>query len=126
MSCGVKVLKALFDKHRRKLGSPDHLSLLQLVAQRGHRSLHALVLLPLTLEDGGLGLNLLDYLIQHSTHSPGLLLLHLKLCLTFCICIVQLNTGEVEGKSILAPRNKVRQIGTILHTVYAPKTKKEK
>ena len=103
------MLKGTFDKHQRKLGSPDHLSLLQLVAQRGHRSLHTLVFLPLTLEDGGLGFNLLDYLIQHSTHSPGLLLLHLKLCLTFCICIVQLNTGEVEGKSILTPGNKDRK-----------------
>lgn len=79
---------------------PDRPSLFQLVAQGGHGSLHALVLLSLTLEDRSLGLDLLDDLIQHSAHSLGLLLLQLKLRLTLCMRIVQLNTGTVEEELI--------------------------
>lgn len=78
---------------------PDRPSLFQLVAERGHGSLHALILLSLTLEDRSLGLDLLDDLIKHSAHSPGLLLLQLKLRLTLRICIVQLNTGTAEEES---------------------------
>ena len=81
---------------------PDRSSLLQLVAQGGHGSLHALILFSLALEDRCFGLNLLYDLIQHSAHPPGFLLLKLKLCLTLCIRIVELNTGTDEEKSILA------------------------
>lgn len=85
---------------------PDRSSLLQLVAQGGHGSLHAFILFSLALEDRSLGLNLLYDLIQHSAHPPGLLLLKLKLCLTLCIRIVQLNTGTDEKKkSTLATTN---------------------
>lgn len=80
---------------------PDRSSLLQLVAQGRHGSLHALVLLSLTFEDRCLGLDLLDDLIQNSAHSPGLLLLKLKLSLTFCVRIIQLNTGTEEEELLL-------------------------
>lgn len=85
----------------------DRSSLFQLVAQGRHGSLHTLVLLSLPLEDRSLGLDLLDNLIQNSAHSPGLLLLKLKLRLTLCIRIIQLNTGTEKEGLIL---HSVRQV----------------
>lgn len=72
----------------------DRSSLFQLVTQGGHGSLHALIFLPLALEDRCFGLNLLDDLIQDPANSPGLLFLKLELCLTLCICIVQLKKKQ--------------------------------
>lgn len=73
---------------------PDRSSLLKLVAQGGHGSLHALVLLPLPLQNRSLGFDLLNNLIQHFAHSPGLLLLQLELRLTLGIRIVQLRQEQ--------------------------------
>lgn len=71
-------------------------SLFQLVAQWGHGSLHALILLPLALQHRSFSLNLLNDLIQHSAHSSGLLFLKLELCLTLCVRIEQLKTKPEE------------------------------
>lgn len=73
---------------------PDRSCLLQLVTQGGHGPLHALVLLPLTLQHGRLGLHLLDYFVQHPAHSFGLLLLQLKLCLALHVRVVQLHKSD--------------------------------
>lgn len=78
--------------------SPDRSRLLQLVTQGGHGPLHALVLLPLTLQHGRLGLHLLDYFVQHPAHTFGLLLLQLKPCLALHVRVVQLHMARRGGE----------------------------
>ena len=78
----------------RQPGTSSHLQgLLQLGGEAGDRLLHALKLVPLPLQKGGLGLHLLHDLVQVLVHPLVLDSLRLQQILRLHVGAVQLNRG---------------------------------